>query len=211
MTIPLKVKNIITQTRTTSIILGIFIVMFAIFSPFCYVNRLEWHFNRDTNKTRLVLVYTLDREIIETATFLLHSVLLSTLCLIFVLICTIILIVKISSTAKWRKAVTSTAKSKEEIVSVKEKKVVKMISLISLIFVVCFLPGTAIFLAMACDPQISIGGRYENTFVLVWCVGFLLETLNSSFNTVIYFKMSTKFKVTFVQIFHCHLKISTTD
>lgn len=200
VTMPLKVKNIITRDRTKIIISFIFLVTIAIFIPECYVNKLVWIFHSPSNTSKLILVHTEDREVIETVTFIIHSVFMSSICMLAVLICTIILVIKLSSTAKWRKTASSHS-DKVDVTAVRDRKVVKMVGLLAVIFIVCVLPGTILFLVMAYDTEFSFVGKYQNSFFVVWCVSFVLETINSSVNIIVYILMSSKFKVTLVTMF----------
>lgn len=201
ITQPLKVKNIITLFRTKVIIIIIFLVMLVVFSPFYFVNKLEWNYNKSLNRTILSLVYAYNRETVETVTFLIHSVAMSAISLFVVVICTVLLIVKLNEKTKWRNTSVAKAASNPEKASRKEKKVMKMVTLISIVFIICFVPAAAIFFMMAYDPQFSFSGDFKNMFFVVWSVSFVLETINSSVNIFIYFKMSSKFRVTFLATF----------
>ncbi|BFZ17427.1 hypothetical protein BsWGS_20466 [Bradybaena similaris] len=203
ITFPLHIKTIFTPTRTKIIIINIFLVIIVIFSPFYYVNRLEWTFDEARNKTILSLVYTDNRIVVETFTFLIHSVAMSAISLSSVIVCTGILIIKLNQKTKWRQGNAVQSNSKPETASLKDKKVVKMVAFISTIFIICFTPATAIFLTMACYPEFSFGGRYQNMFYTVWAFATLLEIINSSVNIFIYLSMSSKFKITFIDIFCC--------
>lgn len=198
---PLKVKNIITHSRTKALNISIFGVMILVFCPFYFVNKLEWRFDPVKNRTILGITFTKHREIVESVTFLVHSVALSTFFLISVGVCTIVLIVMLNKKTKWRQKSIATGVSKVEVSSAKEKKIVKMITMISTIFVVCFIPASANFFMMTYDPEFSISGRLQNLFFTTWSIAFVTGAINSSVNIFVYFKMSTKFRLTFVQTF----------
>lgn len=201
VTQPLKVKNIITPFRTKIINIVIFVSMIVMFSPFYYVNKLGWKFNQPRNRTILGLYFTDDRYAVESVTFFIHSVGLSCIFLLSVAACTIVLVVKLKEKTKWRKTSTACTANKQETTSVKDKKVVKMITLISTIFIVCYIPPTINFLFMASYPEFNIAGTLQNVFFVFWSVAFVLETVNSSVNIFVYFMMSSKFRVTFVELF----------
>lgn len=209
ITVPLQVKRIITPFRTKVIIWAIFLVIILIFSPFYFVNRLEWKFDHARNKSILSLVYTQERVIVETITFLVHSVAMSTISLLSVSVLTGVLIVKLNRKSKWRQGTVVQSSSSNDATSIKEKKVVKMVAFISSVFIICFVPATAIFLTMACYTEFSFAGKYQNMFYTVWSLATLLEIINSSVNIFIYFKMSSKFRITFVEIFCRSFKIQT--
>ncbi|XP_005108673.1 tachykinin-like peptides receptor 86C [Aplysia californica] len=200
--LPLKVKMMITPRRTKFIIISIFLIMFSVFCPFYYVNRLVWEFDSTRNATLLKIMYTEKKEIVETITFFIHSVTFSTFSFVFVICCTIVLVAKLNSKTKWRLATAAKGVgSQSEGVGVKDKKVVKMVTFISTIFIVCFVPSTLIFLFMALEPEFSFGGGYKNIYFVVWSFSFVLETVNSSVNIFVYLNMSSKYRATFTNMF----------
>ncbi|XP_005090756.1 uncharacterized protein LOC101854920 [Aplysia californica] len=192
---------IMTPRRTKIIIIFIFALMFSVFAPFYYVNRLVWAFDEARNATILKIQYTKEKEIVETVTFFIHSVTFSIFSFVFVILCTVVLIVKLNSKTKWRKATAAKGANTAEGVGVKDKMVVKMVTFISSIFIICFVPGTLIFLFMALEPEFSHGGRYKNIYFVVWSFSFVMETVNSSVNIFVYLKMSSKYRAVFMKTF----------
>ncbi|CAL1531906.1 unnamed protein product [Lymnaea stagnalis] len=192
--LPLKVKTIITPHRTRWTIIVIFFFTMAIFSPFYYANRLEWQ-----NGTILHLVYAKEREAVESVIFYIHSVALQALSLLVVIVCTIILVVQLNTKSKWRSSVTKPGANVES-ASMKEKRAVKMIALISTVFIICFMPGSLIFFTMAYEPEFNFTGDFKNIFFVVWSVAFVLETVNASVSILIYFNMSSKYHQVVIQL-----------
>lgn len=182
--------------------------MFIVFSPFYYVNKLEWQHSDIWNMSVLTLVHTRDRVIVETVTFLIHSVAMNAISLICVVVCTLMLIVKLKQKTEWRKSSVAGVASKDD-TTVRDANVIKMVTLIAIIFIVCFLPGTINFFIMAYDTKFSVTGQYQNLFFAVWSMTIFLETVNSSVNIFVYMKMSSKFRATFLQTFvSCRTKRS---
>lgn len=195
---PLKVKDIITPFRTKVIILVIFTLMIGLFTPFYFVNHLVWAHNQLRNTTILTLAYSENRIIVETITFPIHSVMLPVVCLLCVIIFTVILIFELNKKQKWRHS-SSSASAKPETASAKEKKVVKMVILISIIFIICYTPATVNFFCMAYNPDFSFTGKYVNVFFVVWSLTALVQTVSFSVNIFVYFFMSSKFKTTLLK------------
>ncbi|XP_005109669.3 N-formyl peptide receptor 2 [Aplysia californica] len=154
--VPLKVKAIITPGRTKRIVVSIYIVMSALMIPFCLGNRLEWIFDPTTNATVLTATFTAQREMLEAITFLTEGVFATTFSFVFVICCTVVLVVKLNSKTKWRQATAAKSDWAAGGVGVKDQRVVKMVTLMAVIFIVCAIPTTLMFLYMVIDPSFRI-------------------------------------------------------
>lgn len=117
---------------------------------------------------------------------------------ISVAVCTAVLITKLQSKTKWRQA--AVAASSDSVLS-RDQRVAKMIAIISTIFIVSYTPICATLLGMALEPQLAINGLYKNTLIVTFGIGAMMETINASVNIFIYYKMSSKYRATFVNIF----------
>ncbi|XP_005099018.2 adenosine receptor A1 [Aplysia californica] len=199
--IPLKVKTIITPGRTKIIIISIYIAMFAMVVPFCFGNGIESIFDYTTNATVLKATFTAEREELEAITFLFQGIVATTFSFVFVVCCTIVLVVKLNSKTKWRQATAAKSDRAAGGVGVKDQKVVKMVTLIAVIFIVCSLPSTFLFLYMVIDPSFRVDGVYPNMFLVVWSLSSLTEAINSSVNIFVYLKMSSKYQAVFMKTF----------
>ncbi|XP_012941320.1 adenosine receptor A1-like [Aplysia californica] len=198
---PLKVKTIITPARTKIIIISIYITMSILLIPFCLGNRLEWVFDFTMNATVLKTTFTAERELLEAITYVTQGVFTTTLSFVFVICCTIVLVVKLNSKTKWRQATAAKDDRAAERVGVKDQKVVKMVTFIAVIFIVCSLPPTILFFYMLFDKDFHIDGVHQNLFLAVFFSSFITETLNSSVNIIVYLKMSSKYRAVFMKIF----------
>ncbi|XP_012945444.1 probable G-protein coupled receptor 139 [Aplysia californica] len=199
--VPLKVKTIITPRRTKTIIISIYIAMAVLVIPYYFGNRLEWIFDFNKNATVLKTTYTAERGMFEAITFLTQGVFTTSFSFVFVICCTIVLIVKLNSKTKWRRATAAKSDRAAEGVGVKDQKVVKMVTFIAVIFIVCSVPPTLMFLYMVIDPSFRIDGVYGNLYFVIWCSSFLTETVNSSVNIFVYLKMSSKYRIVFMKTF----------
>lgn len=200
VTLPLHVKDIITPLKTKVVIILIYIVILGLFCPFYFVNKLDWCYNQAWNRTMLSLTFTESRVHVETATFPVHSVFLPIVAQFVVIFCTAALVFKLDNKTKWRAAsVTQTSKPGQN--AAKEKKVAKMVIFLSIIFLICSLPATVNFFMMACFPEFSFGGKYENVYIFIWSLTVFVETINSSVNIFVYLRMSSKFRFAFIEIF----------
>ncbi|XP_012938007.1 adenosine receptor A1-like [Aplysia californica] len=199
--LPLRVKTIITPARTKVIVISIYIGMSVLMIPFYLGNRLEWVFDLTLNATVLKTTYTAEREMLEAIMFLTQGVFATAFSFIFVICCTIVLVVKLNSKTKWRQATACKSDRAVEGVGVKDQKVVKMVTFIAIIFIVCALPPTLLFFYMVIDPSFRIAGIYRNLYLVIWSSSYLTETVNSSVNIFVYLKMSSKYRAVFMKTF----------
>lgn len=199
ITMPLKVKIILTTTRTKIIIIAIFCVVMITSIPEYYVSQLVYKFYPEKNRTLLGIHFIEDRARFEKVTLLLNNVVLQCISFIAVVVCTVILVVQLNRKAKWRKQATTGEKSTLG----KDKKVIKMISFVSVVFIVSNLPSCLVFLAMTSAPQLHPSGVNYNMFYVVWSVVYVMEAINSTINIFIYIKMSSNYSAAFYKIFSC--------
>ncbi|XP_005092744.1 muscarinic acetylcholine receptor M4-like [Aplysia californica] len=89
-------------------------------------------------------------------------------------------------------AITSQSKAKR---SNKEQQVVKMVALLSVIFVSCNLPLALIALSRLVEPEFDLGRRYSNLFAVVGIVGNLSLYLNVSVNCLVYYLHNSKYRM----------------
>ncbi|GFO08202.1 chemosensory receptor b [Plakobranchus ocellatus] len=226
ITMPLKVKLIMTPRNTVVYVISAHLVMFACTAPAYSVNLPHWEWNPRRNRTILGLRLTSNREEVEKyAHGLNNSFGFGTFAVIIVL--TIILASSLNSKTRWRDQATSaaaqtisqhapgsqgavptaklaSASGTVSSASKKDRRVVKMVVSISSIFVGCFIPVTTIFIAKIIVPGFGKFGSQDNIYQAIMSIAFVFETINSSVNIFIYFKLSTKFRTTFKTMFSCN-------
>ncbi|GFO06047.1 chemosensory receptor a [Plakobranchus ocellatus] len=83
----------------------------------------------------------------------------------------------------------------------KETKVIKLVVIISTIFIVSYFPSTAVFLVATAMPGFSATGKYHNLFFVACSLTYNMEAINSSVNILIYLNMSSKYRATFDAMF----------
>lgn len=140
-----------------------------------------------------------DRERFEAVTLLLNNVILQCISLIAVVVCTVILVVQLNRKVKWRQQAVKGDNTSFE----KDKRVIKMISFISVIFIICNIPSCLGFIAMKTCLNFHPTGANYNLFYVIWATVFAMEGVNSFLNVFVYLKMSSKFKDVFYKLFPC--------
>ncbi|CAG5119118.1 unnamed protein product [Candidula unifasciata] len=197
VTAPLKVKNLFTPKRTVLYLVVVYVFMVASVCPIFYAARPANIFDPSKNRTMFGIFFLEDRNKIEAITFMTNNT-IPTLAFCTVAICTAILVSTLRKKSKWRrKATTSTAKT---VMADRDGKVVKMVVLISTIFIICYFPGAAVFVVMLLDTDLRIDGFQKNVITAIFSLLFHLESINAGVNIFIYFSMSSKFRVTFMNM-----------
>lgn len=194
-----KVKTLVTTRRVTIITACVFVILIASVAPIYVINRLEWQFLPDRNKTQIVLVFSNNRDRVEKISFAFNNTFVSAFSFVVIAGCTITLVIKLQSKTKWREK--ATANTQSDNASRRNQKTTKMVVMISVLFIACFVRIAVIFVVMTVETRISIDGTYRNTAMVLGGLGFMLESINSSTNIFIYYYMSSKYRATFQQIF----------
>lgn len=197
--IQIQVKNIVTPRRVWVIICSVFIILIGSETPIYCVYGLASKFYPDKNKTLVGLVSTKDRDIVEKVSFPINNVFVPTSAFVTVSVSTIILVYELRKKAAWRKTVTVETSSTS--MSSRDQKIAKMVVMISVLFITCYLPSVMNFMAMLLEPQFAIDGKFKSIFLVMFGFCFTLESTNSTMNIFIYYRMSSRYKTVFRQLF----------
>ncbi|XP_059147965.1 galanin-like G-protein coupled receptor npr-9 [Physella acuta] len=191
---PLKVKQTITPRRTVYVITFIYLTVFLSVSPVYKGLGLGPSFNVKLNRTMFALVYASDGQYLLSISNSI-AVIVQVSSFAVVILCTVILTKTLAVKSKWRAESGNAAALSSS--TERDRKVIQMVTLISTIFIVCFLPCIFHLLLEICYPAYSIRGRYRNSYVVCWSCMKTLEAVNSSISIFVYYKMSSKYRVVF--------------
>lgn len=136
---------------------------------------------------------TNNRDQVEKISFGINNVFMPVVAFLVIIVCTIILVFTLKRKSDWRLKSTNSAQA--DVVSSRNKRVVKMVVTISTIFIACFVPCSAMYLAMCLEPEFSLTGQHRNMLIVFGGVGLVLESINSSVNIFIYYSMSNNYRV----------------
>lgn len=212
--LPLKVKTIFTPKRHVVVMISFFVVTTGCASMAYASAGLGWRFYPDRNRSMIGLVYHMDahrRYVTDSVSYAVNGVLMPVSNFLSVIVCTAILVVKLNQTSSWRNSHSSAINlvrqrsNLDANVSSKERKVATMVVLISVIFVVSFIPAVVTFVAGIVEPELTYDGVYQNLFLVTLSVSFTTEAINSSINMFVYLSMSTKYRETFRSMFGCKM------
>uniref|UniRef100_A0A2C9M1S1 G-protein coupled receptors family 1 profile domain-containing protein n=1 Tax=Biomphalaria glabrata TaxID=6526 RepID=A0A2C9M1S1_BIOGL len=199
--LPLKVKQIITPQRTTGIMITIYFAMMLSVSPVYYATSFGPTFKPKINRTVIGLIYIPGGPALIKIS---NTVALFTQVSSFfiVIICTVTLSQNLMMKARWRmdagnvKAAGGKATSMD-----RDQKVVKMVTFIATIFLLCFTPCVFHLLTELFIPQYSVAGQFRNSYVICWSFMKTFEAVNSCLSIFVYYNMSSKFRAVFLQMF----------
>ncbi|CAG5133307.1 unnamed protein product [Candidula unifasciata] len=198
--VPLKVKRIVNPTVAVCVLVSIFLVMFLTLLPDYLTCYLDWKFDSTYNRTMLGLLFLKGRDQMAALSFNLAA---CTQISSFgaVIVFTSVLVIKVKEKSKWRSSIAHSGANSSAVISKRDNKVVKMIVLIAVIYCICFLPMLVNYILTTIEPNFIVVGLYRNAFLLSWSFAFLVDSINSSINIIVYYKMSSKFRNTFNTLF----------
>ena len=84
-----------------------------------------------------------------------------------------------------------------------EAKITVMLLFVSTVMIICLLPEVAISTIYSLVPEFNVFKKYHNIFMASQYLVFLARSVNSASNFFMYLALSTKFRVTFLQLFPC--------
>nr|KAI8731527.1 dermatopontin-like neuropeptides capa receptor-like P Cell adhesion/Resistant factor [Biomphalaria glabrata] len=196
---PLKIKQLITFKRTACIIILIYILNVSTLTPFYLSAYFSWNFNPKLNITQLGIAFRGNKLEMQGLVFLFHAS-LSVIPFLLVVIFTAILVVKLKQTSKWRKQVTH-INDQNEAASARERKTVVLTIAVAIVLIVCYTPVVVYSITTAITPDFAITGRQANVYHAAFSFAFVLHSFNSSINVVVYYKMSSRYRQTFQELF----------
>lgn len=183
---------------TAVVVTCIYIASAFSVSPVYTVNRLARKFSLLRNKTVVGLVVGKNRETVEKISFAFNSVSIPFTAFVLIVACTVTLSLGLQRATEWR---NKSVQSENDKISNRNQKVAKMVVMMSVLFIVCFIPANIIVVSFAYEPALSFGGRYLYLTIMLGALGLILESINSSANIFIYYSMSSKFRETFREVF----------
>lgn len=219
ISMPLKVKSILTPKRTTIIVTLLFFVMATSVTPAYLTTSFGWRFFPNRNKTLIGLVFISEnyRNYIEKISFAVSGTFFSITTFLSVGVFSSLLVVNLHQKTKWRSVASSSHLLNAKLSNNKphnghtfqkrDEKIAKMIFLISVIFIICFLPSFIMFAVIIFDPRFIVDtGKYRNITGILFSCSCVTEPLHSNIGSVIYYHMSSKYRNTLKQLFMRKLK-----
>ncbi|KAK3748091.1 hypothetical protein RRG08_018297 [Elysia crispata] len=209
--LPLRVKGIFTTNRTLTAMIVIFFLTFSPIAITLLSYPLGWSFSPEQNRTVLTVLPVND-SIILTSWYIIQvyiALFLPVLTFVTVSFSTVFLTTSLRRSQVWRDANRSTAiiaennrnaasskGTRESATNSKEKKAVKMVIAIAVIFIVATIPSCVNMIAITTIPGFTMRGRFSHLYTVSGMTLLFVDSLNSGGNVIIYLFMSSRFKET---------------
>ncbi|CAL1529853.1 unnamed protein product, partial [Lymnaea stagnalis] len=191
---PLKIKQIVTPRRTAAILVFIYVMNYAGLIPIYFAAYFSWKLSPARNRTKLGMSFRDDVDQILSSTSSFHSGMTVT-AFVLVIIFTSILVFFLKQKSKWRRASTAQA-GQTGTVSSRERKTVFTVIVVAAVLIVCYTPGISFDFVTSINQDFSLTGKHANVFQAAWSFAFLLHSVNSSINVLLYYKTSTRYRQT---------------
>ncbi|KAK3758588.1 hypothetical protein RRG08_041238 [Elysia crispata] len=214
VSIPFKVKSLITPPITASFMVGLSLVIFGSFSPMFFIYTIEYTFNPFYNASiaRVTpgnLFYARDGLISKIYKFL--GIFYPAIFCTIMISTSAIIVFHLRKSAenfdkmKGGKSTADEAAGESSRTSTtltpREVKVTKMLLVIILVYLMDFFPRLCKYTASLIEPEFFAYRKYHNLMLVMSNVMWILDFINASVNFFIFMGMSTNFKKTFYIIF----------
>lgn len=197
--IPLKVKTVVTPRLAVSVLASIFLVHLLSLIPDYSACYLDWRFDPEYNRSVLGLLFTEGFDHMAVLSFTLAAYTQS-ISFLAVLLFTITLVIKMKQKSRWRAVMAHVGSDPHKKTQKRDTETVKMVTLIAGIYCACYAPTMSAYLATSIESQFFFLGHYKNVFVVAWSVVFVADSINSSVNIFVHYRMSSKFRSTYDQL-----------
>ncbi|XP_059168327.1 neuropeptides capa receptor-like [Physella acuta] len=206
--VPLKVKQIVTKKVSLLVNLFIFIILLLDLFPVYYIVYLDWVFFPQLNRSVIAVNARQNPYNVFGISYFVSDLFVPYFTFFIIIVCNAIIGIKLNTRSKWINSISishssedNTVSNKEKFVSNKEKKVVLMLTVVSVIFIVCLIPQSGILTAVSQVSGLMVGGVYYKISLIIYSISYVTETVSSSVNIVVYYKMSSRYKNTLRSIF----------
>uniref|UniRef100_A0A2C9KYQ7 G-protein coupled receptors family 1 profile domain-containing protein n=1 Tax=Biomphalaria glabrata TaxID=6526 RepID=A0A2C9KYQ7_BIOGL len=201
--IPLRVKSVFTKRLAVSVNISIFLILLLYVFPISFVVELAFVWIPETNRTMFTGLGRSNTDQIMHVSYLITDLALPYFTFLAIVVCNVVITVTLKTKAKWRTSVSGVGKRDEHAwrLRMKERKTVVMLVTVSVIFIACLIPHSAMLTALSVFRGLKFGGPYFQIACVVYSFTFLMETINCSVSCIIYYKMSTKYRVVAQQMF----------
>ena len=195
---PLRAKTSVLERFPSVTIVCIFLLFIAFFIPMMFTYRRAEIMDKGLNITLPVLLptpfyYSREKMIYAYFSFVAFRV----VPIIAVLVLNALILHSLHKRERHRKQLTTLSKWHEH------RQVTRMLLVVSAVFLIFMLPRSLLGFASLISTKFVFNGAEHYLFFTMLDFSHACESINSSVNFLIYFVMSSKFKITYNKIFSC--------
>lgn len=197
---PFDVKRIVTTKVTIAVMVSIYAIVLIKSVPEYITKYLGWKWSEKSNRTLLGIIFQGDIRLEENISYP-WSMLTQIGSFAAVAVFSAIISIRLSQSSKWREVVSSGNVENSKNSRRRNDRTVKIVLLVAIIYIICFLPSVIVFISAILIPDFSISGRFQMEFMTAWAIAFLFDACNSSSTILVYLTLSSNFRATCYNLF----------
>ncbi|XP_012940294.1 uncharacterized protein LOC101855351 [Aplysia californica] len=216
VSMPFKVKSLITPKLTFCMMVMITVVVMGSFSVVFFIYRIDWVYSDKYGQTIAIYGYSdfYDRHNFGVMWYYnLIGVINPILSFTVMVVCTVIIFYHLRKASKFRQQSQQGGQesgkggSGDQGMSSRDRQVIKMLLVVIIIYIINFVPRISMYVAKLFVKEYYFLKRYHNIFMLSTYTLFVIDFLNASMNLFIYLTMSSNFRATFFSLFIARKKV----
>ena len=210
---PLRFQTLL-QTRTMAVIIvGVYVVVMGLYLFVASRYRVVCVFDPISNtvmyRSGTTDFYQQHKKLFLYLDSFVFGAVIPVVVILVVTTTTIITAVKIRQAALWRAGTSSASSSSNNnnnssttppLISPKEIALTKMLIANSVLFIACVLPIALLRIPWLILPEMDIGRRNHNFYLLSQWIKELLSYFNSTFNIFVFYAMGSRYRQTFWEL-----------
>jgi hypothetical protein len=191
-----------TSKKTTLIVAVIFLAVFFIRISAIFVSGevvISTKFYPGKNRTLLGLIFSTDWIMSFYAKSGIVGSVVQIASFFTITASTGALAISLSGKSKWRDEAVNLNAGKS--ITKRDRSLIKLVIIMSLILIACYCPGTLAVLVSYAAPEFRTYGKEENLYNVTWTIAIFLEGTHSSISVFVYYRMSSRYRQTFWEMF----------
>ncbi|KAK6989556.1 hypothetical protein BgiMline_012785 [Biomphalaria glabrata] len=195
---PIHFKNAFTIRRCISLLVFVWAFSLASYLPLFASMAIFTQHDPNINVTRPALWLSPNRQLVKDIIWTTADTTIPFCTEIIVIICLMIMADGLRRAAKFRMSTSNVSKTLDhrasQKLSGKELLIIKQVALISGFYLLTNTPKVVTNIFFLVEPQFTLGGQYNDLYLVISLPRKLIETLNCSISFPVYFKCNPKFK-----------------
>ncbi|KAH9488327.1 hypothetical protein Btru_063800 [Bulinus truncatus] len=208
---PMHFKNSFTKTKSVWILCVFAVFTVGTYLPVLAQMGMEVKLDTRINCTRSLLWITTERELIKVIVWATRDTAISIASQVIIIVCVAVMATTMRKSSEFRKKHTTltiytitsdiraapNSERKDSRSGRKDSTLVKQTILICVVYIVCNFPKVCLNMAVALEPELTIGKRYQNLSQAGVDIMTSAQMLHSCFNFTIYYRFNAR---TFQQV-----------